>query len=90
MFYRYSIFNFKKDTAIFISFFLNIFCFLENVAPLDNSLTQDYEISDYCSDDPCDKNASCMETVGAFTCTCNQGFIGNGLECEINTFEDDF
>ena len=49
---------------IFITFF-KYFCFLENVVPLDKSLTQDYEISDYCSDDPCDKNASCMETVGA-------------------------
>ena len=30
----------------------------------------------------CDSNANCTNTVGGFTCTCNQGYIGNGTICE--------
>ena len=31
---------------------------------------------------PCDNTASCTNTDGSFTCTCNQGFTGNGTVCE--------
>ena len=30
----------------------------------------------------CDSNAMCTNTVGSFTCTCNQGYTGNGTTCE--------
>ena len=30
----------------------------------------------------CDENADCANTEGAFTCTCKQGFTGDGIACE--------
>lgn len=29
----------------------------------------------------CDKNARCINTAGAYQCTCNDGFSGNGFKC---------
>ena len=33
----------------------------------------------------CNKFAKCINTIGSFTCTCNDGFTGNGILCG-NTF----
>lgn len=30
---------------------------------------------------PCDENALCTNTIGAFECSCNLGFTGNGSLC---------
>ena len=30
---------------------------------------------------PCDKNARCTNLEGSFSCTCNPGYIGNGIMC---------
>lgn len=38
-----------------------------------------------CKDVPlhnCDKNATCTNAPGSFTCSCNVGYIGNGTDCE--------
>lgn len=35
-----------------------------------------------CEATPCDQNAMCMDIVGSFTCSCAQGFIGNGMQCQ--------
>ena len=39
--------------------------------------------ADECADgtDNCDTNATCTNTVGAFTCMCNPGFAGIGTSC---------
>jgi hypothetical protein len=31
--------------------------------------------------DNCDANAACTNTPGGFTCTCNQGYTGDGTSC---------
>ena len=30
----------------------------------------------------CHANATCSDTIGSFSCTCNEGFTGNGTYCE--------
>ncbi|XP_078383861.1 uncharacterized protein LOC144666332 [Oculina patagonica] len=32
----------------------------------------------------CDQFASCVNSRGSFSCTCNQGYIGDGFECYLN------
>lgn len=33
------------------------------------------------STDNCNVNANCANTVGNFTCTCKDGYEGDGVEC---------
>jgi hypothetical protein len=40
-----------------------------------------------CLDDPCHAQASCADTVGSYTCTCNDGYSGDGWSCEANACE---
>jgi len=39
---------------------------------------------DECSIDPspCDENANCTNSAGSYSCSCKQGFSGNGAVCE--------
>ena len=34
-----------------------------------------------CDGNPCDANATCVDTIGSFICTCDGGFTGNGVNC---------
>ena len=34
-----------------------------------------------CDGNPCDIDATCDNTAGSFTCTCMDGFTGNGVTC---------
>ena len=38
--------------------------------------------SDYCEDDPCDPHASCTSLLDTFQCVCDQGWEGDGLDCD--------
>ena len=31
--------------------------------------------------DNCHPNATCMDSVGSFECSCNSGFTGSGVTC---------
>ena len=31
--------------------------------------------------DSCDNNATCNNTVGSYTCTCDIGYTGDGFTC---------
>ena len=33
------------------------------------------------TDNDCDDNAECNNTVGGFNCTCEPGYMGNGTMC---------
>ena len=37
--------------------------------------------------DICDTNAACTNTVGSFTCACNNGYSGDGVTCTGNLFD---
>ena len=34
-----------------------------------------------CLSNPCSVDANCQNTLGNFTCTCKDGFSGNGFVC---------
>ena len=38
---------------------------------------------DECTSDPspCNENADCTNSDGSYSCTCKQGFTGNGTVC---------
>ena len=36
---------------------------------------------DECLSSPCHNNATCNDTDGSYECTCDDGFTGNGTEC---------
>jgi hypothetical protein len=44
----------------------------------------------------CSPNANCLNTLGSHECTCNSGYIGNGIiclnvnECSAGTHDCDF
>ena len=54
-------------------------------------------VTDFCVDtdecsnskNKCDANATCSNVIGAYTCSCNSGFSGDGFSCEdINECEN--
>ena len=43
------------------------------------------DINECATDQPCDTNAVCTDTVGSYTCTCAEGFTGDGVTCTSST-----
>ena len=62
--------RFKKNKTVRTN---STFCFV----PLTSDI-------DECSADssPCDENADCTNSDGSYSCTCKQGFIGDGSLCD--------
>ena len=62
----------KKNIHQF-SFMLNKSFLLANTSDIDE-----------CSEDssPCDENADCTNSDGSYSCTCKQGFSGDGTTCD--------
>ena len=43
-----------------------------------------------CHTGPCDDDATCVDNNdGTATCTCNNGFIGDGLQCQVGCHQED-
>jgi len=38
----------------------------------------------------CDINSNCTNTQGSFSCACNNGYFGNGFNCDGNNFSFSF
>ena len=39
------------------------------------------DINECVEQSPCDQNAQCTNSIGSFTCACNNGYRGDGLTC---------
>ena len=50
-----------------------------NITKLTNDILDDDECTDGTHN--CDPNASCQNIGGGFTCTCNDGYSGDGVTC---------
>ena len=37
-----------------------------------------------CDSNPCSVNAVCEDTAESYTCTCNEGYTGDGVNCTGN------
>lgn len=46
-----------------------------------NMLYVDIDECDDIDDNNCHQNATCTNSVGSFSCSCNDGFIGDGINC---------
>ena len=46
------------------------------------SLTTFVEINECFPVSPCHVNATCRNTQGSYTCTCNSGYTGDGFSCD--------
>ncbi|XP_053408175.1 uncharacterized protein LOC123560993 [Mercenaria mercenaria] len=55
-------------------------CVCKSGFKLEDGECQNIDECEEGSDD-CDENAQCTDTLGSYTCTCNNGFDGNGKTC---------
>ena len=56
-------------------------CFAEMCLTHHNTTSNSLTEIDECLNDPCDANATCTNTAGSYTCECNLGFSGSGINC---------
>ncbi|XP_078573393.1 von Willebrand factor D and EGF domain-containing protein-like [Branchiostoma floridae x Branchiostoma japonicum] len=61
-------------------------CYCDHFCVLSGDCCPDF--NDYCEEDECARvtsvchaDATCTNTVGSYHCTCNAGFVGNGVQC---------
>ena len=58
-----------------------IFCFSKSGPHCDSNI-------DECSSDPCSRNSTCLDTIGAYKCVCPEGFTGKSCDENINDCEN--
>ena len=60
-----------------------LFWYIQNISFSPNHFCITADI-DECSADsrPCGENADCTNSEGSYSCTCKQGFTGDGAVCE--------
>ena len=46
------------------------------------------DVNECLTERPCDGNATCADTLGSYTCTCNAGFTGDGLTCQSKSIHN--
>ena len=39
------------------------------------------DVNECTYDNLCHQNATCVNLIGSYNCTCNEGFIGDGINC---------
>ena len=39
------------------------------------------DVDECATQSPCHHNATCTNTLGSYTCTCNEGYSGDGMNC---------
>ena len=84
--------NGMRELSVSLHFFPAKICFYVTIQwnyPETYELIISLNISsdvDECSAEssPCDENADCANSDGFYSCTCKQGFTGNGTVCEGN------
>ena len=70
----------SKDTSQFL--LEATFSYSSIMISFRSSLTSS-DINECSSDpSPCDENANCTNSGGSYTCTCKQGFDGDGSVCQ--------
>ena len=47
---------------------------------LNNNFVYPTDLNE-CDKKLCDQFATCVNSRGSVSCTCNQGYVGNGFEC---------
>ena len=40
------------------------------------------DVDECVSGNQCDSNAKCSNNVGSYSCTCKEGFVGSGTQCQ--------
>ena len=46
-----------------------------------NICTTPADVDECALQSPCDHNATCTNSPGSYTCTCNEGYTGDGRTC---------
>ena len=74
---RYIIGDLSASSTL-VNVLLNFNIYIQLMKPLNP--TTDIDECDMDTDN-CHSYATCNNTIGSFTCTCDEGFMGDGVNC---------